>query len=62
MNLFLITLVDMGFSGMFSDPHSRYTQHTCGSVFITLVDVGFNVMFSDHHCRYKGLQVDLVII
>ena len=47
----LIRLVDMGFSGMFSDPHYRYTEPT-GESCVRLVDIGFSDMFSDPHYRY----------
>ena len=33
VDLMLIRLVDMGFSGMFSDPHYRYTMPTVGPHF-----------------------------
>ena len=41
MNLVLIRLVDMAFSGMFSDPHCRYTGPTCESGFNQIGGHGF---------------------
>ena len=34
MNLVLFRLVDMGFNGMFSNPHWRYKKSTCGAGFV----------------------------
>ena len=41
MNLVLIRLVDMGFSGLFSDPHCRYLGPTCGFGFNQIGGHGF---------------------
>ena len=40
VDLVLIRLLDMGFNGMLSDPHSRFTHPTCGSGFNQIVGYG----------------------
>ena len=53
MDVILIRLVNMGFSGLFSDPYYRYIQSLkMDMILIRLVDMGFNGLFSDPHCRY----------
>ena len=52
MEMVLIRLVAMGFSGVFSDPHYVYTGPTCGNGFNQTCGHGFQGMFSDPHCIY----------
>ena len=47
-----ILIGDMGFNGLFSDPHYRYGGPTDESFLIRLVDISFNRMFSDPHCQF----------
>ena len=54
VDLVLIRSVDFSFSGMFSDPHCRYTRLQLDPVLIRLVDMGFSGIFSDPYCRYTG--------
>ena len=43
VDLILITLMDMGFSWMFSDPHCRYTGPIGGSDFNQIDGHGFQL-------------------
>ena len=52
--LLLIRLIDMGFNGMFSDPHCRYIGLTVGSVLIRFIDMGYNRMIYTEYIL--GLQ------
>ena len=59
VDLFLIRLVDMGFSEMFSYPVYRYKKPSGRSVLIRLEDMGFNEFFSDP-VSIQSLQMGLV--
>ena len=57
MDLVLITLVDKGFNGMFSNPHCRYTWLTAGSSFNHIGGHEFQWLFSGP--LYIGQQVEM---
>ena len=62
VDLTLIRLVDIGYSGMFSDPHCMYTRLTSGFDFNQIGGhwlVGCSLIIT---VGIQGLQVDLVLI